>query len=280
MKKHTKISTIMSLMTALVLVISLLAACGNRSSADNLLEEILERGSIIMVTSPDFAPFIFLDPSQTGQDQVVGSDAALARFIAEQLGVDLVIERMDFAASLAAVQMGRADMFIGGLAWRAEREEIMDLTDVYMLPTYQGIMIPADQYNNLRTPADFAGLTIGAQNASLQQENVISQLPDANLQIVATVSDGIMQLRTGRLDALAMSGAVGDQLARNYPDLIMSSFHFEQSAAMGNVIALPKDSPELLARINEIIALVAQRGLYPQWFTEATLLSDEIAFDE
>ena len=269
-----------ALLLTLVFGITLLTGCEQNTASTNRLERILADGRIVMATSPDFAPFIFIDPDLSGQDAIVGSDAALARFIASELGVELVIESMDFSASLAAVQTGRADMFIGGLAWRADRAEAMMLTSAYNPPTYQGILIPADMYDTLRTASDFDGLLIGAQNASLQLANVEDQLPNANIQLVTAVSDGVMMLRTGRIDALAMSGAVGDRYARNYDDVVMSAFHFDlEDGLTGNVIAIPNGSQELFDRVEEILAKVNNQGLYIEWFIEAEDLSDRLALD-
>ena len=269
------IITIIALMSA----IAILAGCSENESA-NRLERILADGEIVMATSPDFAPFIFMHPDKSGQDAIVGSDAALARFIAAELGVDLVIETMDFGTSLAAVQAGRADMFIGGLSWREDRDEAMMLSSSYLPPTYQGIMVLRERLDEFRVAEDFDGVLIGAQNASLQQDNVEIQLPNARLQLVTTVSDGIMMLMTGHIDALAMSGTVGDQYVRNYPHLAMSEFHFELHPRAGQVIAMPNGSQELFDRVEEILAYINENGLYDIWFEEANTLVDELALTD
>jgi len=274
---------IISLVLVLTFVVVVFVGCDqNEPGQDapaNRLERVLHDGQIVMATSPDFAPFIFMNPDLTGQDAIVGSDAAMARFIAERLGVELVIQTMDFGTSLAAVQTGSVDMFIGGLAWREDREEAMMLSSRYMPPTYQGIMVMADRVHELRVTEDFDGLLIGAQNASLQQDNVELQLPNANIQLVTTVSDGIMMLMTGNIDALAMSGTVGEQYVRNYPHLAMSEFRFELHPNLGQVIAMPLGSYELFNAIEEILAYIDANDLYDLWFEEANALVDELALD-
>jgi len=259
----------------------ILAGCTQDSSDNaNRLERILYDGEIVMVTSPDFAPFIFMHPDKIGQEAIVGSDAAMARFIAAELGVDLVIRTMDFGTSLAAVQTGTVDMFIGGLSWREDREEAMMLSSRYMPPSYQGIMVLSERADELRSAENFDGLTIGAQNASLQQDNVELQLPNANLQLVTTVSDGIMMLMTGSIDGLSMQGTVGEQYIRNYPQLTMSEFRFEQHPNLGQVIAMPHGSQELFDRIEEILEYISENGLYEIWFEEANVLIDELALED
>ena len=64
--------------------------------------------------SPDFAPMEFVDTSKTGQDQYVGFDVTLAKYIADKLGVKLVIEPMSFEACQAAVSTKDVDLSISG----------------------------------------------------------------------------------------------------------------------------------------------------------------------
>jgi len=283
-----------ALLLTLLFSIATLAACANTVAPSapatapntpaaaepaNRLEQILADGKITMVTSPDYAPFTFMNPNLSGQEAIVGADIELGKFIAAELGVELVIEPMDFAATLAAVQMGRADMNIGGLTWKEERVGQMMLTKPYNTGSYQGIMIPLAMADTLKTAEDFDDLLVGAQNASLQLQNVETQLPNARVQLVSTIPDGIMLLRTGRIDALAIGGTVGEQFVRNYSDLAMSEFHFELGDSLGTVLAIPNGSQELFDRIEEIIDIVVERGLYTEWLGEAEILADTLALN-
>lgn len=67
-----------------------------------------------LVISPDYAPYEFIDLEKMGQgdEQYVGSDIELAKYIADSLGVELVIQPMDFDSVLAAVSEGKCDIAI------------------------------------------------------------------------------------------------------------------------------------------------------------------------
>ena len=95
----------------------------------NRLEEILQRGKLIVATSPDFAPQEFIDDSKKGQEQYVGSDILMAQYIADQLGVELEIQAMDFAMVLSSVDLGESDMAISGFGWKEDREDSFELSD-------------------------------------------------------------------------------------------------------------------------------------------------------
>ena len=57
-----------------------------------------EKKVLTVALSPDFAPMEFIDTSKSGQDQYVGFDVTLAKFIADELGMDLEIKAMSFDA--------------------------------------------------------------------------------------------------------------------------------------------------------------------------------------
>ena len=74
------------------------------SAGQNRLEQIKQAGKIVFVTSPDYAPYEFIDLDKMGQgdDQYVGADIELAKYIAQELGVELEIHPMDFDSVLAS----------------------------------------------------------------------------------------------------------------------------------------------------------------------------------
>jgi polar amino acid transport system substrate-binding protein len=95
----------------------------------NKLEAIQQAGKIVMCTSPDYAPYEFEDLSKKGQDQYVGSDIELGKYIAEQLGVELEIKAMDFSTCLEAITQGTVDMGITALRIRKTEPRLCSLSD-------------------------------------------------------------------------------------------------------------------------------------------------------
>ena len=81
--------------------------------------------------SPDFAPMEFVDTAKEGQEQFVGFDVTLAKHIAEQLGMKLEIENMEFDSVIAAVNSGKADVAVAGLSVTPEREKNVSFTQGY-----------------------------------------------------------------------------------------------------------------------------------------------------
>ena len=100
-KKITKLITIL-LLTAIVLgVISGCTSSATKAESTNRLDAIKERGYLEVVMEPYFAPYEFIDPSKEGQEQYVGSDVELAKYIADKFGVELRIVPLEFGAVLS-----------------------------------------------------------------------------------------------------------------------------------------------------------------------------------
>ena len=119
----------------LIGMVASLAACGNTSSKqegdDNGLKTA-ESGKLIMSTNAQFPPYEMVADGEgyegTGFE---GIDVELAYAIAEKMGLELVIDDMDFDSALLAVQNGAADVVLAGLSYNEERDAVMDFTDSY-----------------------------------------------------------------------------------------------------------------------------------------------------
>ncbi|NLL92430.1 MAG: transporter substrate-binding domain-containing protein [Ruminococcaceae bacterium] len=265
-----------------LLAMSMLAGCGKKEAKEpaNRLEKILADGVITMATSPDFAPMEFIDDSKEGQDMYVGVDIEFAKYIAENLGVELKIEAMDFSALQTAVSLGQVDMVLAGLAWKEERAEAMELSEFYNVISEdngQGILVKTTEVDKYQTAEDFSGKTIAVQNASLQLSLLESQLPDAKVEIVTNINDGVMMLIAGKVDGVGVAGTNGITINENYPEVKLSGFLYEYESE-GNVVGMPKGETELCEKINEIISKAAAEDLFTKWNNDARNLAAEIGW--
>ena len=263
---------IIGIILTAVFTASALSSCA--SSSSDKLAQIKKTGKITMATSPDYAPMEFMDVSKSGQDAIVGADIELGKYIAQQLGVQLVIESMDFSAVQAAVSQGKADMGISGFAYTDERAQSMLLSDYYGIDsdTRQGILILKENADKLAKKEDFSGKKIAAQNASLQYNLVSKQLPDAAIEPITNLNDAVLMLINGKIDGVAVSGDNGDAFAKNYEKAALSSFLFDYTSE-GQVIAVTKGQQPLMDEINKIIADVNKKQLFAKWREDATNLA-------
>lgn len=272
-----------ALLLALVLALSL-AACGNnpantdepQNTPANALEKIKADGVLTVALSPDFSPMEFVDSSKTGQDQYVGFDITLAKYIAENLSVDLVIEPMGFDASQTAVYTGSVPMSISGYSWTEDRAENYELSDYYYAgenETRQALLIKKENADKYTSPEDLAGQDVGAQNASLQMQLVTEQLTDANPISIGDITVGVMELKSGNIEALAVAYGNAEMIVDANPDLAICTWEFDVKAEYSaNVIMMQKGETELLDAVNAILAQAKEANLYDGWYKDAVEL--------
>ncbi len=254
-------------------LIMLLALAAPAFAAGNEVDKIKEAGVLTVALSPDFSPMEFVDSTKSGQDQYVGFDVFLAKYVAEYLGVELEIQAMSFDACQTAVALGAVDMSISGYSWTETRAENFELSDYYYAgenETEQVLLIRAADAEKYTKAEDFNGVDVGAQNASLQMQLVSEQLPDAKLYTIGEIGVGVMELQSGNIEALAVAKGNGEQILANNPDLVMCSWEFDVKAEYeANVIMMHKGDTALLDVVNAALAEAYEGGLYGPWYEEA-----------
>ena len=238
--------------------------------------------TLVVAMSPDFAPMEFYDTAKSGSDAIVGFDVLLAKYIAKELGMKLVIDPMSFDASMAAVTSGNADLAISGFSWTAERAETFLISDYYVAgenETEQILITKAGTTINADT--DFTGMKIGAQGGSLQELLVEEQLvtKGAEIELYININDAATALATGEIDALAVAYGNGEALASD--TIVLSDFYFEvEEKYKNNVILLNKNDAELLEKVNTALAKAMAADLYDTWYEACQIYAEVKTLDE
>ncbi len=239
------------------------------SKADGKLKDILDKGQIVLATSPDYPPSEFVDD----QGNVKGSDIMLAQYIANSLGVDLKVETMDFNAVLTAVDTGKVDIGISGFGYKADRAEQFELSHGYQSSSaaaHHTLLVPAEKADEYKSLADFSGKKIDTQANSLQEMYVTDQIPNADLQKVSTLDQAILELQTGKIDAIALDSTTAKNYAETSDGMFVSvyekngvEFDLSQYAdESGNVAAVKKGETSLIDAVNQVIDSLATSGKY------------------
>lgn len=247
------------------------------AESQGVLDQIKADGVLYVTLSPDFAPMEFVDSSKDGQEQYVGFDVTLAKYIADYIGVDLVIEPMSFDACQTAVYTGSVPMSISGYSWTEERGENYEISDYYYAgdnETEQVILIKKTDADKYASAEDFSGVDVGAQNASLQMNLLTSQMPDENPITIGDLGVGVLELQNGSIEALAVAKGNAEMILDSNPDLMICPWEFEVAAEYeANVILITKGETALLNVVNEALAKAYADGLYGTWYEDAVALA-------
>ena len=191
-----------ALLLALVMVMSL-AACGGSSKDDSAAFTTVESGKLIMATNAAFPPYEYYEG-----DKIVGIDAEIAQAIADKLGLELVIDDMEFDSIIEAVKGGKADMGLAGMTVTDERAEIVNFTASYATGVQVVIVAEGSAITSVDDMfADGAFTTIGVQRNTTGDLYTTWDLEDNGMAEIMRYSKGaeaIQALLTGKVDCVVI----------------------------------------------------------------------------
>ena len=248
----------------------------------------------VVAMSPDFAPMEFIDLAKSGEDQYVGFDVILAKYLAKEMNVKLVIKPMSFDACMAAVQTGQADAAISGFSWTAERAENFEITDYYVAgdnETEQVLITTKANAGKFTTVESLQGKKVGAQGGSLQEllvkEQLGSVIDGGEAVLYTDLGLAVEALITGKIDALAVAHGNGEAyISQNEDKLDWAGFDFVvEEKYKNNVILVQKGNTELCAKINAALAKAMAADLYDGWYETCEIYSeiktaDQLGYDD
>ena len=256
-------------------------ASSNKASDNNstdLLETIQEKGKLVVGMSADYAPYEFHYIDENGKDVIGGFDVDIANEIADAIGVELVIQEMDFDALVSALPAGKVDVVISGMNPTEERAKVVDFSDIYY-NSQHGILVRTEDADKYKTFADLEGAKVGAQLGSTQEQIAKAEIPYADLQLLANVNNLILELKSGKVDAIVMEKPVAEMAVKNNPDLAVGEPTYEEKTG-GNAVGVAKNNPELLAKINEVINELNESGKMDDYILKANELAASAGVDE
>lgn len=97
-----------------------------------------DNGKLIMATNAEFPPY-----ESIVNGKIVGIDVDMMQAVCDVLGMELVIENMEFGSIIAAVDSGKADVGVAGLSVTPDREKNVSFTQGYAVST-QVIIVRKD----------------------------------------------------------------------------------------------------------------------------------------
>lgn len=176
--------------TAGAIAVLVAAICPAFALAQEL--ELIEPGKLHVALNGD------MPGTGVENGQLKGLDGEVMAWVASQLGLEVAPEMMDWAAEIASVQTGRVDIMHGMMAWSAEREKVMGITDpIY----YVGPVITQRKDQNWDSLKDLEGSTFGTITGFALIPD-LKRVPGLNLKLYDTSDAAIRDLIAGRVDAI------------------------------------------------------------------------------
>ena len=257
------VKKIASVLLVLMLSTAFVFANGSKeasSSSSNTLKVAMECG---------YAPYNWTQTTDAnGAVKISGSteyaygyDVMMAKLIAEKLGKDLEIVKLDWDSLVPAVQSGTVDCVIAGQSITSDRLQMVDFTTPYYYASIVCLVNEGSKYENAQGISDLKGAVCTSQQNTVWYDVCLPQIEDANiLPAQESAPAMLVALSAGRVDLICTDMTTAQAALVAYPsfrllDFTESDDNFVVSQEEINIgISVSKNNPELTAAINEVLA--------------------------
>ena len=199
-----------------------------------------------------------------------GYDVQIARRIADQLGLELVVVKMDWDGLIPALNAGQIDAIIAGMADTESRKEAINFSAPYHETIYALMVNAGTAYENATSLADFNGASVlGQKDTALDW--TIDQIEGVNhLPAVASVPDMLSRLQQGACDAIVINLENFPGYQASNPNFVAISFPEGEGldpGFRGACVGLRKDDADLLSMADAALATIDQAERDAMWDT-------------
>ncbi len=164
MKKFAKvIVTILAIATLVGCCCAFTACNKDKGITDPTPDGIKAYGKLVVATNAYFPPFEYHDET-TGA--ITGWDMDIAKALADKLGVELVIEDIEFDSVLLAPTVNKAHIAMAGISYSEKRDENLDFSNG-VFNSSQVIIVK--EGSDITGPFDLGGKKIGVQSGTVGQ---------------------------------------------------------------------------------------------------------------
>lgn len=260
----------LSIAMAVACAFSMVACGGTEIDAFESATKDLNKADkqLVVATNAAFPPFEF----KMG-NKFAGIDMEIAKGFAEYLGMEIVIEDMEFDAVVTSVGKNGVDIAMAGLTINEERKASVNFTDSYYNASQVVIVKEGDTSLDGKTTADevaavlnAAGKKIGVQAGTTGEFYVkgdedwgFDGLTAATCNPYSNGALAVQDLKNGNVDYVVIDEAPAKNIAKEIGGVkvIEIALTVEEYA-----FGVDKNQPDLLAKANEYLAKIKADGTY------------------
>ena len=241
-----------ALVMAALMLLGMFAGCANNASDNEL--NLVEDGKLIMSTNAAFPPY----EMTTDDGGYEGIDVEVAEAIAKKLGLELVIDDMDFDSALLAVQQGKSDIVMAGVSVTPKRQMVMEFSDSYAT----GIQVVIVKEGSDVTMDNLGEKMIGTQRGTTGYIYA-SDTPDNggygedHVTAYDNGASAVQALLNDQVDCVIIDKAPAQEYVKANPGLTLLEGNWvEEQYAIG----IDKGNTELLEKVNAALAELIADG--------------------
>ena len=239
-----------------------LVGCQDKGITDSTPEGIKEYGKLVVATNAYIPPFEYKDDN----GKITGWDMDIAAELAKKLGVELVIEDMEFDSVLLAPGVNKAHIAMAGISYSEKRDENLDFS-IGVFDSSQVIIVK--EGSAINGPFDLAGKTVGVQSGTVGQllaemdpdwagegEDVCLAKP-GNVSKFSTGAEAVLALTQNKVDAVIIDKFPAQKFVEQYAGTkIAENTVFDDEYAF----AVKEGNKELVEWLNNALAEMKADG--------------------
>ena len=209
----------------------------------------VEAGKLIMSSNAAFPPYEMVADDGSFE----GIDVEVAGAIAGKLGLELVVDDMDFDAALLAVQQNKSDIVMAGVTVTEDRQLIMNFSDSYAT----GVQVVIVKEGSDVTLDNLGEKMIGTQRGTTGYIYTSGDYGDDHVTAYDNGASAVQALLNGQVDCVVIDSAPAEAfVAANAGLTILDTEYVTENYAIG----VNKDNTALLDAINQALTELTADG--------------------
>ena len=212
----------------------------------------IEAGKLIMSTNAAFPPYEMVADDGSFE----GIDVEIAGAIAAKLGLELVVDDMDFDAALLAVQQGKSDIVMAGVTVNEDRKMVMNFSDTYS----KGVQVVIVKEGSDVTLDNLGDQMIGTQRGTTGYIYASGDYGEDHVTAYDNGASAVQALANGQVDCVIIDSAPAEAFVAANPGLaILDTEYTVEDYAIG----MNKDNTALLEAVNGALKELTEDGTIP-----------------
>ncbi|NRN28567.1 arginine ABC transporter substrate-binding protein [Photorhabdus heterorhabditis] len=223
-----------------------------------------EKETIRFATEATYPPFEFIDAN----NKIQGFDIDLANALCTKINATCTFTNQSFDSLIPSLKFRRFDALAAGIDITPERQKQVDFTDTY----YDNSATFISVKGKISSIANLKGKQVGIQNGTTHQKYLMEQQQEIKTVPYDSYQNAILDLKSGRLDAVFGDTAVVNEWLKKNENLVTVGDKVTDPNyfGIGLGLAVRKGNKALQEKLNKALTDIKQDGtydiIYKKWF--------------
>ena len=236
-----------------------------------------KNGTVKVTVEDDVEPMSYIN----GEGEVIGYDIAVCNLICDKLDIKAEYVPTSADSVVENIKSGKTDFAVGPFSITEERKQSVDFCDT----TYSGAVtllvrkdrVASELLSGSTLKEELSGKKVGIMTGSAAVMSVENEYPDAEVIEINSISDAVEMLKAGKLDYVLSSRSTCLNFAKYNKGLRVIDEEVISGDKTAAYIAINKENPELLDKINSILKRYSEDGTLAA--IEKNWLGENAAYD-